>query len=91
MPAERVGPYMTVTPAGEGWIVTARDGFRLGTVEWNPRWKCYELVPQQGGAFTASCCRDMATFLDRKTSERRARPGAQGLRPSTPRAGGERA
>ena len=73
MPAEPIGPHMTATPYLDGWIVRTKDGTTiLGTVEWHARWKLYELAPRHGTGYTASCCRDMAKFLDRVTAARKA-------------------
>lgn len=76
MPAESIGPHMTVTPVGDGWIVTTKRGDILGRVRWYEDWNQYEMLPTTGSGFTAGCCRDLARFLDRVTRERKAGGGA---------------
>ena len=64
----RVGKYMTSEAVGtsprDTYIIHAKDGSTLATVEWYPRWRQYVVDPERGAVFSADCLRDLATFCE---------------------------
>ena len=76
MPAEPIGPHMTATPVGGGWIVNDKRGGVLGRIAWYARWNQYEFLPSHGSGYSGGCCRDLAKFLDRVTAARKAGGGS---------------
>lgn len=61
------------------WVVVAKDGDdRLGEVRWFGRWRQYSFFPTLDGesVFERQCLRDIANFLERKTTDHRVNRGA---------------
>lgn len=61
----KVGKFMFATqmPAGH-WTVSSKNGAFLGTIELEPKWRQFVLVPSVNSMFSWDCLRDLALFLD---------------------------
>lgn len=66
-----------ILPFGElndRWSVqTKKDDMRLGTIEWDASWRCFVLVPREAAVFEHVCLRDIADFIERETTRRKAK------------------
>lgn len=53
------------------WTVTTRvgDGVTLGIIQWLPQWRQYVFQPSYPTAFEQDCLRDIAAFIEARTSE----------------------
>jgi len=73
-----VGKFMRAELAGTKWYVgTKRGNLLLGIVEWNQRWRQFELVPTLGAAFTWDCLVALGEFLQGLDREPRTAAGGQ--------------
>lgn len=49
----------------EVWdVMSKRHGFRLGTITWSGRWRCYVLNPDAKMMFDKTCMNDVIDKLD---------------------------
>ena len=59
-----------VGTATEAWICcNTKDNYRLGWVEWYPRWKCWQFCPAGDTAFTTDCLADIIHFIGQLKKE----------------------
>lgn len=58
------------------WAVISKEGgeggFELGKVKWFGRWRCYAFFPTDA-IFETKCLREIASFLESRTQEHRAK------------------
>ena len=56
------------------WTVLSYDGSKaIGEVRWHPSWRLYAFFPLEGTAYEPQSLRDVADFVETKTSEWRTR------------------
>ena len=53
-------------------IIAKQSGAMLGRVLWSNGWRRYVLVPNPNTEWEQDCLRDVATFLEERTIERKA-------------------
>lgn len=52
------------------WVCyNTKVNYRLGWVEWNSRWKCWQFCPADNTAFTTDCLADIIHFLKQLAKE----------------------
>lgn len=57
-------------------VVTTYDGggVVLGQIRWHGAWRKYAFFPATGTLYEPTCLRDIAEFIDRQMSQRKANP-----------------
>lgn len=54
------------------WLVQARKGGdHLGYVRWQAGWRKYSFFPEPNCIFEGTCLRDIAGFIEQRTTEQR--------------------
>lgn len=52
-------------PDGEIFCFNSKGKYKIGYVDINEKWHCYEFVPEPNTAFTEDCLTDIADFLNK--------------------------
>lgn len=53
------------------WVVNDKYGNHLGQVSWFNHWRRYVFAPNASTIFEQVCLRDIAQFIEERTSERK--------------------
>lgn len=53
-------------------VVAKQSGNVLGVVRWYTGWRRYVFAPEWGSEYEQDCLRDIASFIERETRERKA-------------------
>jgi hypothetical protein len=55
------------------WLVTDAGGGSIGRVKWFGRWRKYSFFPAPDCVFEQVCLREIAEFIENRTTEHRTR------------------
>lgn len=69
------GPWPTPSGKTKLWDVLAKDGDRLGRVQWYAPWRKYVFLPNNHCVFEQDCLRDIATFVEKETLKHKKKDG----------------
>jgi hypothetical protein len=63
------------SPSGKtkGWHVRTTGGVLLGYIFWRAPWRKYVFAPAADTIYEEDCLRDIADFIDTKTTEHKRR------------------
>jgi hypothetical protein len=71
-PKKRKYKYVNFSIHGGSWCCfTNRGNTQLGFLEWNPKWKQFEYVPEERTAYTQDCLTDISHFMRQLEDEKR--------------------
>lgn len=64
------------------WVVVSKsDGLHeLGKIKWYAPWRRYCLSPRSGSIWSSDCLRDVATFCEEQTEERKSERAREAMR-----------